>query len=206
MRGVLFDWAGTCATEGEPLIAPVLNRKTGLTLDELNIRTEDIYNKYAVGALTKENFWRQILDRLDLSNDNDVKVPELSAEYLRSSVVYPHVLSVAKKMRENGLVVALLSNSTPEMSRHIQHTFATKDYFDFEIYSCDPDVADVKPNPKPFDVALQKMKLRAADVLFIDNSRKNIAAAKDLGMQTLLFTTPDQFVRDIKMVYKDLYE
>jgi putative hydrolase of the HAD superfamily len=205
IRGVIFDWAGTCATEGEPLISPLLHAKTGLDLAALNEQTVDLYNAFAVGTLTIEQFWQGVRERFHLQHDPEATAEALSRAYLASAQVYPDVLAVATSLRARGVVVALLSNSTALMRDHLKRAVPTANYFDHEVYSCDPDVMDIKPHVKPFEVVLARMSLPAAETLFIDNARSNIEAAKALGMQTLLFTSPEQFLNDLKTQYSQLY-
>jgi HAD superfamily hydrolase (TIGR01509 family) len=205
LKGVIFDWAGTCATEGEPLIDPRLHAKTGLGLQELNEKTVDLYNAYAVGALSTELFWQKILECFGLQDDTEITSEILTRSYLDSSKVFPQVLEVAADLRMRGVVVGLLSNSTPLMRDYLHRSVPTNNYFDFEAYSCDRDVADLKPHLKPFEVILKKMNVSPQETLFIDNSSSNIEAAEKLGMQTLLFITPERFVKDLKTRYKELY-
>lgn len=205
-KAVLFDWAGTCATEGEPLAAPILSTKTGLMLGELNARTADLYDAYAIGQLSEESFWQKTLQQLELDHDTEVDMAELSRAYLASSQPYLEVLEVAKHLRERGVLVGLLSNSTPQMRDHLRATIPTAAYFDHEAYSCDPDVVSLKPHHKPFDVILAKMRVAPEDVVFIDNAPANIAAAQQLGMSTMLFVSPDAFVKEFKVRYTELYE
>jgi FMN phosphatase YigB (HAD superfamily) len=44
---------------------------------------------------------------------------------------------------------------------------------------------------------LEKAGSNAGECLFIDDTQKNIDAATELGFQTLLFITPEQFLQDI---------
>ncbi|MBR6322318.1 MAG: HAD-IA family hydrolase, partial [Lachnospiraceae bacterium] len=49
------------------------------------------------------------------------------------------------------------------------------------------DVGVKKPNPEIFALALSRLKCRAEDCVFIDNSVKNLNAAAELGIKTILF-------------------
>ncbi len=52
--------------------------------------------------------------------------------------------------------------------------------------------AVAKPNPEIFRRLLERFALTAAGTLLIDDSERNVEAARELGMQAIRFTTPGQ--------------
>ncbi len=56
----------------------------------------------------------------------------------------------------------------------------------------------LKPDPAIFEVLLKRQKLSAQDCVFIDDSPKNVAAAKALGFHALHFTSPERFAEDLR--------
>lgn len=55
----------------------------------------------------------------------------------------------------------------------------------------------VKPDPAIFRTLLDRNGLAAADCLFIDDSAKNVAGARAVGMDAVLFTDPATLRRDL---------
>lgn len=49
----------------------------------------------------------------------------------------------------------------------------------------------IKPDPRIYEVLLERYGLQPASTLMIDDSPRNIAAARALGMPTVLFESPD---------------
>ena len=47
-----------------------------------------------------------------------------------------------------------------------------------------------KPDPRVFELLLDRFGLTAADTLFIDDSAKNVEAARAVGMQAIEFESP----------------
>ncbi|MFD1882262.1 HAD family hydrolase [Paracoccus pacificus] len=56
----------------------------------------------------------------------------------------------------------------------------------------------VKPDPAIYRVLLDRNGLNAAECLFIDDSAKNVAGAKAVGMDAVQFTTPEVLEDDLK--------
>jgi HAD superfamily hydrolase (TIGR01509 family) len=48
----------------------------------------------------------------------------------------------------------------------------------------------IKPDPRLYRIAMNRMGLQAAEVLFIDDSPANIDAARELGFDVHLFDNP----------------
>ncbi|MBP9732541.1 MAG: HAD-IA family hydrolase, partial [Candidatus Magasanikbacteria bacterium] len=48
-----------------------------------------------------------------------------------------------------------------------------------------------------FELMLQKLDVTPEECLFIDDSPKNTASAKDMGITVLDFTTPEQLKNDL---------
>lgn len=57
---------------------------------------------------------------------------------------------------------------------------------------------EVKPEPRIFQILLERYDLKADECVFIDDSQPNIDAAKKLGFTAFRFTTPEKLIADLK--------
>ncbi len=55
-----------------------------------------------------------------------------------------------------------------------------------------------KPNPLFYQILLDRFQLKAEETLFIDDSARNINAAEQLGINGILFHSPQQLEKDLK--------
>ncbi len=100
-------------------------------------------------------------------------------------VPYPHVRSTLLDLKKDGLKLGIVSDA-PRMQAWLRLTnMNLVDYFDVVLgYE---DTGKLKPAVEPFRKALRKMKLKSEEVLFIgDNSQRDIAGARKVGMKTVL--------------------
>jgi HAD superfamily hydrolase (TIGR01509 family) len=58
----------------------------------------------------------------------------------------------------------------------------------FDDYVLSYEVGVMKPHARIYEVAIEKAAAKAEECLFIDDREENIAAAKGLGIGTILFT------------------
>lgn len=200
IKAVIFDWGGVCCREAEPFASSALQKTLGLDPNQIAAQVPDIYFDYYRGKYNRETFWRAIMNHFGLSESDEIHPTALSQAYLDSYEMYPEVLETAKKLKQKGYLVALLSNLTPEMREHVRPLHRTAEYFQPEMYSCDANVAEIKPNEAPYLLLLEQIKMTPDNCLFIDNTKKNLAPAEKMGMQTIFFKTPQQFLEDIKIL------
>jgi putative hydrolase of the HAD superfamily len=198
-KAIIFDWGGVCCSGAEPFASPALQKILKMTPSEIEDGARDIYNGYYIGKYDKVSFWREIMKRFSLTETNEINPDALSTAYTNSYEIYQDVLDLILNLKKR-YRIGLLSKLTPEMREHIKLSHDLKKYFEVEVYSCDSDVQSSKPDPKPFFVILDKMKLSTEDCLFIDDSKKNIEAATKIGMKTLLFNNKAKFFQDIKVL------
>ena len=98
--------------------------------------------------------------------------------------------------------LALLSNTDPIHVAHLEGTYSFLVYFPIRIYSC--VVGSSKPNPLIYRAALQALKVRANEALYIDDIADYVEAARRLGLSGIQFQSPAQLAADLKSHGTDL--
>lgn len=90
-----------------------------------------------------------------------------------------------RDLRRAGYPVYGLSNFSREKFDVVRVMFPFLDEFDHLVVSA--DVGMVKPDAEIFELLIERTGLEPARALFIDDSADNIAAAKRIGFDTVLF-------------------
>jgi len=109
-------------------------------------------------------------------------------EMIRGSMA--GTVEVLSELREQGYPLYALSNWSAETFPLIKHRFSFLDWFKGIVLS--GEVGCAKPNPRIYRIFLERMQCMPDQCLFIDDSRDNIATARELGFATLLFRSPQQ--------------
>lgn len=91
--------------------------------------------------------------------------------------------------------LGLLSNTDPIHVSHMEATYPFFTLFPARIYSC--KVGASKPNPLIYREALSACKVKAGEAIYIDDVRAYAEAAKSLGMQGIVFESPEQLRSDL---------
>jgi glucose-1-phosphatase len=92
--------------------------------------------------------------------------------------------------------LALLSNTDPIHMSNEEARFPFFRFFPIRIYSY--RVGASKPDPVIFREALRACKVRAEEVVYIDDIAAYAEAAQRLGMSGIVFQSPEQLQHDLR--------
>jgi glucose-1-phosphatase len=68
----------------------------------------------------------------------------------------------------------------------------------FKGYILSHEVGALKPDARIFQAALTRAGVEAERALFVDDQAANVAAARDLGIDSFQFLGPEQFVTELR--------
>jgi HAD superfamily hydrolase (TIGR01509 family) len=94
-------------------------------------------------------------------------------------------VALLERLRKQGDKVYAITNFCGEKFEITRVAYPFLDGFDGIIVSGREGL--VKPDPRIFELFLTRFGLRAEDVLFIDDSERNVVAARGVGMEALHF-------------------
>lgn len=98
-------------------------------------------------------------------------------------------LALVGALRERGYLCCLATNQQDLRRQFMSMELGYSATFDREYYSC--DIGQRKPDASYFEHILADLGMAPAEVLFVDDSEANVAAAAALGMRTLHFNGGD---------------
>jgi len=110
-----------------------------------------------------------------------IKMPEVD--------LYPDALEVLNGLRDMGKHLALVTTTLHENVRHLLEKFQILDYF--EVIVAGDDVTNHKPHPESLERALSLLVGRANEAIMIGDSDKDLRAANNAGIDSVLFFPPE---------------
>ena len=119
--------------------------------------------------------------------------------------LYEWSLPILQKLKENGKKVYLLSNAQRSFTYHEMEKLDIVKYFDQIYISSDYGVK--KPNPKFFQILMEKEGLEAKECLFLGNDQTcDILGAQGVGMDTWYVHTncSPEYTEKVKATYEFL--
>ncbi len=191
IKGIIFDLDNTLIdfmrmkeTAIEAAILSMIDAGLEMTRDEAHEKIFDVYNREGIE-------YQQVFDVFLKDDDGRVDPKILAAGivgYRRARwsamVLYPHVKFTLTELIRRGLCLAVISDA-PALQAwlrlcqlQLHHMFDPVITFD--------NTGVFKPDPKPFRLALERMKLSSEDVLMIgDWPERDMVGASQVGIRTV---------------------
>jgi 2-haloacid dehalogenase len=98
-------------------------------------------------------------------------------------------VEILSELRDRGVRLYALTNMEAHTYPLRRERFAFLRWFEGTVVSSDEGI--VKPDPRIFRLLLERYGLDAASTLLIDDSARNVEAARALGMPTVHFRSPE---------------
>ena len=155
----------------EELLVPFIKEK-GSNINKKTI--EDLYTLASLGEFSSEAFWTKVGVDYNLED-----------EYLdrhRLSVGLLDFLAAIKDQVK--APIYCLSNDVSEWSIKLRKKFQLDQYIERWFISGDLKIR--KPAPNIYNALIRDANVKPTQILFVDDREKNIAAANEFGIQTVL--------------------
>ncbi len=101
-----------------------------------------------------------------------------------------------KQLRQTSYRLGILSNFGDEARQLWGEVYGFSQYFDSLTISC--EVGLMKPDPRIYHLALQRLEVQSQEALFIDDFMENIIGAQQVGLQTIHFTDTETVLEKLK--------
>jgi HAD superfamily hydrolase (TIGR01509 family) len=187
LKAVVLDAMGVIYSIGDDvhgLLCPFIAEKGG----SRDIpRIEQFYRSASLGNISAFDFWKAV--NVD---------PELEDEYLQRQTLSDGLLDFLKETRQHGHEIWCLSNDVSEWSKKLRLCFGLGKYITGFVIS--GDVGLRKPDPAVFHVLVKQSNIDPHNAIFVDDTKRNLDSAANVGFETILFRPVEQDCNRHKMV------
>jgi HAD superfamily hydrolase (TIGR01509 family) len=106
------------------------------------------------------------------------------------------MVSLAAELKRDGYKIFVLSNNFRERTEHYAQHFPFLRELDRIYYSW--QTGNVKPGEQCFEQILEENEIDPNDCYYFDDSEKNVAAARELGIWAYRFEGPEQVKQKLR--------
>ncbi|MDE6435216.1 MAG: HAD family phosphatase [Lachnospiraceae bacterium] len=175
MKAIILDMYGVIVKQtGDDFVPYVQQSFPTLTPEEIC----KPWNKANRGELTSLDIWATIGFHGDLE--------KIETDYLDTIELSDGFMDFIKAVRKK-YKLAIISNDSSRWSKYLREKFKINEYFD--VISISGDLQIRKPDERIFQLTIEKLAIKAAECLYIDDRRGYLEAARKLGMNTILFNS-----------------
>ena len=192
---IIFDFGGVLLRTRDHSLRIKWEKKLGLKRWEFE---EYIFNgpvgrKAQLGRASWQAVWDDAGQKFGLSAAEQAQAQQ---DFFGGDALDEDLATLIRQLKAR-YTIGLLSNTWFSDGGAMLQQFNIADAFHFTLTSA--EVGLMKPDARIYQLALQRANAAPAQTLFIDDSERNIIAARKLGMQTIHFVDP-------KAVYLRLVE
>jgi epoxide hydrolase-like predicted phosphatase len=198
VRAVVFDIGGVLAVTPDLMVAEKWEPALGLGDGELGPLIREVSDAGAIGTISEQQAVRRIGQILGLGSQQlEALMADLWANYLGTlnSELASYFASLRPRYR-----TGIISNSFVGAREREQVRYGFEEMTDVIIYSHEAGVA--KPDPRIFGLAVERLGVRPEEMAFLDDVPLFVDAARQAGLQAVLFTGNQQAIADIEALLR----
>lgn len=171
--------------------SPLNKPKTPIILEFF--RQSDTYHQ---GKITDEEFYKQACEILEVCSLDQNQFYS-SFNSIINNLNLDMVELIRNIKSSNNLILICLSNINSSHWKYLKkQNWNIWELFDEFILS--HEVHMTKPDPKIFELALEKAKCKPEEVLFIDDGLNNVRSAQEIGINAIRFMGIDSLVEELQ--------
>lgn len=189
MVSVIFDLEGTLVRTVEMKEDVILDfrQQTRRKLIELGIPVETLVGIEASTLMRKKaieyaNDLFSERERLRLERQLDQFLLGYELNWAKESALFPDTMPVLGTLRERGIHIAIVTNTSRQAAEAIFTKHGLSKYFDVVVTR--NDVAQLKPDPQGIFLALERLPDKAE--FFVGDTRIDSEAAKNAGIKSII--------------------
>lgn len=204
VKAVVFDVGGVLQLDSYSVsqmkkahdgVHEYMAKKLKIPIDTWFDSIDTTYAKSIEGEISKKKAVSII------SKNLGIKVKEFEALFCKAYKIYfrknKELYNLAYKLKEKGMKIGILSDQW-YLSDDALISKEDRKRFDVVIISC--EVGLRKPNIKIYELLIKefkKKKIKAQEILFVDNRKWNLTCLRKLKIQTVLFKDNKQAILEI---------
>jgi epoxide hydrolase-like predicted phosphatase len=192
IRTVIFDVGGVLVRTEDPTPRQQLAAELNLPMNQLYdiVFNQDTWNLVQLGHITNDDHWQAVGRRLKLTWPDQVNA--FRTTFFAGDRLDQGMISLIQRLRSR-FKVALLSNAPGNLRRWIAEEWnIPPDTFDQIVISAEEGV--MKPDPEIYQRTLTRLDVAPHEAIFVDDFEENVEAARALGIQAILFTSPENLI------------
>ncbi len=202
IRAVIWDMGGVILRTEDHTFRTDLATRLGLDREGLEriVFDGEVSERATLGQIGVDELWQDICARLQLPPERLAELQQgfWGGDRLDTELV-DYIRSLRPKYRSG-----LLSNAWLDMRQVLQERMHILDAFDEVIISA--EVGLMKPDPRIFQLAVERLGAAPAEAVFIDDFPPNVRAAREFGLNAIRFRDPAQARAELEQLLANRQE
>lgn len=149
-----------------------------------------------VGRMSEARFLAGLSEELSRQLSRPIELESFGERYFENLHPNERMISYMRSLRARGYRLAICTNNVKEWDRLWRAKLPVEEIFDVVVDSA--FVGSRKPEPRIYQITLERLGAAPEDALFIDDMELNCRAAQDMGMKAIWFRDTEQAIAEIE--------
>ncbi len=201
VRAIISDFGGVLTT---PLLESFagLMQESGVSLESVGKAMATIAERQGsnplfeleTGRLTEAAFMGALSEELSVEHGSEVALDGFGERYFRHLRPNEPMIEFMRELRGRGYKMAICTNNIREWEAHWRAMLPVDEIFDLVVDSA--FVGSRKPEPRIYEITLERLDASPKEALFIDDVEVNCEGARNLGIEAIRFRSTEQAIED----------
>jgi putative hydrolase of the HAD superfamily len=203
VEALISDFGGVLTS---PLIESFVGvlSSSGISLEEMGKAMVAIAERQGsnplfeleTGRVTEAAFLETLSAELSAARGSTVELDGFGERYFQHLHPNERLIDYLRELRERGYKLAICTNNIREWEARWRAMLPVDEIFDVVVDSA--FVGSRKPEPRIYEITLERLATPPEATLFIDDVEVNCEGARALGMGAIHFRSTDQAIEDIE--------
>ena len=195
VKAIIFDAGGVLFNSKKSLFdTPIeyIVRITNQSKDLVDKAYREVIKDCEYKEVGQKELWERLMAKLNIqipfSGQNPIE--EGFKVFRRNEELFP----IIRRLKLNYKLVIVSNANAVEAATHQ----ATEMYREFDIVILSYKVGVRKPDPKIYQIAIDRLQMAPEEIIFVDNAQENFGEANKLGLKGILFKNVEQLKDELK--------
>jgi putative hydrolase of the HAD superfamily len=203
IEAIISDFGGVLTSPMTESFVGVLD-SSGVSIEELGKAMMALTEREGsnplfdleTGRVSVATFMGGLSDQLSAQLGTEVDLDGFGERYFGHLRPNERLIDYMRGLRARGFKLAICTNNIREWEELWRAMLPVDEIFDVVVDSA--FVGSRKPEPRIYEITLERLGASAGTTLFIDDVEVNCEGARQLGMRAIRFRSTDQTIEDIE--------
>ena len=197
IKAVIFDLAGVILHTIHGTFNSLLAERLGVRIEDVErVMNSPVNDLWDMGEVSDDEFYTYLLSELNLP----VEKKEVMAKFVIDDFYVDQEMLIYIRELKKSCTTALLTNFPAHLHDFMRTAWHMDGAFDHIIASA--DVKLIKPDPRIYQLTLDRIGCHAHEAVFIDDRENNVEAAATMGIRGIYFISKAKAIADLSRVLK----
>ncbi len=190
----IFDIGGVLVNNRMPYVKEDIAKTLGIDKELFKQVWDETSPLLGNGQISETQFWQTFINKTKTTQP----LPEeslLLREYARKTKPDPKMFRILTLLKSKQIKLAVLSNT---IGIHVEYLTQQGFLENFQVRIFSNEVGMSKPDPNIYILTLEKLNSRPKETFFVDDNKENVEAARNLGINSILFISPREFMDELE--------